>query len=147
MISAFRTGGPPSVPQALGCGDNPLPVTRIQVVPKPAGISPAADGFSRRQVFETASVRVGETRVGPGAASRWHHHGKRTLYGYVVADQLVLEFGPHGATRVRTSAGDFFTIPPGLIHRDVNPAPVEVIIVNVIIGEGPATVEVTGPED
>lgn len=122
-------------------------MARIEVVPKPANESADMAGFGRRQVFETGNVRVGETRVGPGAASSWHHHGTRTLYGFVVAGQLILQFGPQGGESVRTSAGDFFRIPAGLVHRDVNPAGVETWIVNVLIGEGPATVEVRGPED
>lgn len=122
-------------------------MTRIQVVPKPADQSLPSGGFGRRAAFETENTRIGETRVSPGARSRWHHHGKRTLYGYVVAGQLVLEFGPRGSASVRIAQGDFFAIPAGLIHRDVNPTGVETVIVNALLGEGPATVDVTGPED
>ena len=104
------------------------------------------DGFGRRQVFDAETIRVGETRVGPNVTSHWHHHGQRTLYGYVVAGQLVLEFGPQGGESVRPSVGDFFQIPAGLVHRDVNPGPGEARIVKVIIGRGPPTVEVSGPD-
>jgi quercetin dioxygenase-like cupin family protein len=122
-------------------------VARIEVVPKPAGGPAATGGFGRRQAFETENVRVGETRVSPGAASPWHHHCTRTLYGFVVTGQLVLEFGRRGGETVRPSAGDFFRIPAGLVHRDVNPGEVETHVVSVILGEGPATVEVRGPEE
>jgi uncharacterized RmlC-like cupin family protein len=127
----------------------PVPsfVARIEVVPKSADGSAGKGGFGRRQAFETENVRVGETRVGPGAASSWHHHGTRTLYGFVVAGQLVLEFGPRGAESARPSAGEFFRIPAGLIHRDVNPGRVETHVVSFLIGEGPATVDVAGPEE
>lgn len=121
-------------------------MARIEVVPRPAADGPMTDGFGRRPVFDSETIRVGETRVGPNVASHWHHHGKRTLYGYVVTGQLVLEFGPRGAESVRPSVGDFFRIPAGLVHRDVNPGPSEARIVNVIVGEGPSTVEVSGPD-
>jgi len=85
--------------------------------------------------------------VDPGAASPWHHHGRRTLYGFVVTGELVLEFGPGGTRRVRPVAGQFFRIPPGLVHRDVNPARGATLVVNVILGEGPATTDVDGPEE
>jgi uncharacterized RmlC-like cupin family protein len=125
----------------------PWAVAGIEVVSKPADQPAASGGFGRRMAFETVNVRVGETRVGPGAASSWHHHGARTLYGFVVTGQLLLEFGPHGRENVRPSAGDFFRIPPGLVHRDVNPGSVETHVVSVVLGEGPATVEVQGPEE
>jgi uncharacterized RmlC-like cupin family protein len=122
-------------------------VARIEVVPKGADGSARTGGFGRRQAFETEDLRFGETRVGAGAASSWHHHGARTLYGLVVSGQLVLEFGPRGRESVRPSAGDFFRIPPGLVHRDVNPGSVETHVVSIVLGEGPATVEVEGPEE
>jgi uncharacterized RmlC-like cupin family protein len=119
---------------------------RIEVVPRPAVDLALLDGFGRRQVFDTETVRVGETRVGPGVASHWHHHGERTLFGYVLTGQVVLEFGPRGAESVRPTAGDFFRIPAGLVHRDVNPGQSETRIVSIIIGRGPPAVEVSGPE-
>ena len=119
---------------------------RIEVVPRPTVDAPLTDGFGRRPAFDTETVRVGETRVGPGVVSHWHHHGERTLYGFVLTGQLVLEFGPRGAESVRPGAGDFFRIPAGLVHRDVNPGESETRIVNIIIGRGPPAVEVSGPE-
>lgn len=113
---------------------------------RPAERSPASGEFGRRKIFETENVRIGQTRVGPGAASAWHHHGKRTLYGYIVSGQLTVEFGPGGSESVRASAGEFLRIPPGLVHRDVNSTSVSAIVVNVTIGEGPATIDVSGPE-
>jgi len=84
--------------------------------------------------------------VGPGAASPWHHHGRRTLYGFVIVGQLILEYGSQGKESVRPSVGDFFRIPPGLVHRDVNRTRVETVIVNMMVGEGPPTIEVHGPD-
>jgi len=118
----------------------------IEVVPRLGGDSPGVGVFGRRQVFEAEEVRVGETRIGPEGISPWHHHGARTLYGYVASGTLTLEYGPRGGELVRVSQGEFFRIPRGLVHRDVNRAPVEAVITNVIIGEGPATIDVSGPD-
>jgi len=109
--------------------------------------SPDWGGFGRQPAFETETVRFGETHVGAGSTSPWHHHGRRTLYGFVVAGELILEFGPHGGEQVRASAGDFFRIPAGLVHRDVNPTRSETVVVNLMIGDGPATIDVGGPEE
>lgn len=119
----------------------------IEVVPEPPGGLPLADGFGRRKAFETENVRMGETRLGPGAVSRWHHHGAWTLYGFVVLGRLTLEFGPRGVHRISPTAGEFFRIPPGLTHRDVNGTSSNTHIVNVIVGEGPTTIEVDGPDE
>jgi uncharacterized RmlC-like cupin family protein len=122
-------------------------MARIEVVAREPERTPTPGGFGRWAVFETESVRVGETRISPGAHSAWHHHGQRTLYGFVVSGRLTLEFGSRGRESVRPSAGEFFRIPPGLVHRDVNPTGVEAVILNVTVGEGPATIDVPGPED
>ena len=120
---------------------------QIEVITKPSEGRATPGGFGRRAVFETEDVRVGETRVAPGATSAWHHHGQRTLYGFVASGELTLEFGRGGKRSVRPTAGDFFQIPAGLVHRDVNSAEVEAVVVNVMVGPGPMTVDVDGPGD
>ncbi|MGP8147315.1 MAG: cupin domain-containing protein [Thermoplasmata archaeon] len=122
-------------------------MNRIEVVPRRSVGSPDREGFGRRPAFETEGVRVGETHVAGGSTSPWHHHGRRTLYAFVVAGELILEVGPHGGDQARASAGDFFRIPAGLVHRDVNPTQEETVIVNVMIGDGPATIDVSGPDE
>jgi quercetin dioxygenase-like cupin family protein len=121
-------------------------MSTIEVIPVPPEGTPLVHGFGRRRAFETESVRVGESRIGPGASSAWHHHGMRNLYGYVVSGALSLEFGRGGSERVWVPAGAFVHIPPGLVHRDVNDTGSETVIVNVVIGEGAPTIEVEGPE-
>jgi quercetin dioxygenase-like cupin family protein len=146
LVAAESTPLGPLGPNAYISPPSGRAVSEIDVVPLLAGEMATVDGFGRRRAFETDDVRVGETRIRPGAVSPWHHHGKRTLYGYVVAGELTLEFGPGGADRAVVSAGGFVRILPGVVHRDVNAARVETVIVNVVIGEGPATVDVAGPE-
>lgn len=90
---------------------------------------------------------MARTQVPRGAASAWHHHGKRQLYGFLVAGRLQLEYGPGGTLVADVRRGDFFHIPPHLIHRDVNPSGEDdSIIVNVLAGPGPFVVNVDGPD-
>jgi len=122
-------------------------VARIEVVARLTEGSAGLGRFGRKPAFETETVRVGETHVDAGVTSPWHHHGKRTLYGFVVVGELILEFGPHGSESVRASSGEFFRIPAGLVHRDRNPTAGETVIVNLMVGPGPATIDVSGPEE
>ena len=44
-------------------------------------------------------------------------------------------------------AGDFFHVPPRLIHRDINPnKDDEVFVVNILVGRGPAVVNIDSPK-
>jgi quercetin dioxygenase-like cupin family protein len=104
-------------------------------------------GVGRRQVFESESGQVIEIRVTPGLTGGWHHHGKRTMYGFVVAGKFAMDFNPDQKERVVLSKGDFFLIPPELVHRDVNPNAEEATIMIFNIGPGPATIEAVGPKD
>jgi uncharacterized RmlC-like cupin family protein len=48
---------------------------------------------------------------------------------------------------VEATAGDFFRIPRNLVHRDVNPDEgQEALIVNILVGGGPAVVNVPSPK-
>jgi quercetin dioxygenase-like cupin family protein len=62
----------------------------------------------------------------------------------IVAFGLMLLTGGRESTEVE--AGCFFHVPPGLIHRDVNPADEPQEIVLSLIGDGPLVVNVDGPE-
>ena len=118
---------------------------KIQVVhPEHKGRVTKA-GFNSRPVFETDTDHVGEVRISGGTTGGWHHHGKRTMYGYVVSGKVSIEFGQNGQERASLSPGDFFLIPPGLVHRDVNPNREEALILIFNIGEGPTSHEVPGP--
>ena len=67
--------------------------------------------------------------------------------GALLAGRLRLEYGPHGKEAVDLEPGDFFRIPVGLVHRDVNPdAMREAIVAPFLEGEGIPTVNVAGPE-
>jgi uncharacterized RmlC-like cupin family protein len=109
--------------------------------------STSTRGILRGKAFDASRVTFGRTEVPGGATSAWHHHGHRHLYGCLVVGRLHLEFGPGGRSVADVHRGDFFHIPPRLIHRDVNPSNDEAaIVVNVLIGAGPGVVDVDGPE-
>ena len=103
-------------------------------------------GIFRNKAFETDTVLVSHTRLAGGAVSGWHHHGDRHLYGLVLSGRMRLEYGPTGKDAVEVSAGDFFHIPPRLIHRDVNPESTrETVDTAVLVGPGPPVINVDGP--
>ena len=103
-------------------------------------------GISRRSIFDSPTDQIFQIRVTGGFTGGWHHHGKRTMYGYAVSGKFHMEYGKKGLEKAALSAGDFFQIPPGLIHRDVNPYKEDAIILIFNIGEGPGTQAVPGPE-
>jgi uncharacterized RmlC-like cupin family protein len=121
-------------------------MTRVEVVSTVAEESGSRVGIDWRQVFETDTAQVGLVRIGAGVGGPWHHHGDRTLYGYVVLGSCAMEFGPGGTESVVVAKGDFYRIPPRLIHRNLNLTRVDAVISIFNIGAGPATVDVSGPD-
>ena len=103
-------------------------------------------GILREQAFESSNVLVSRTRLDRGAVSGWHHHGAHELYGFLISGRLRLEYGEAGSEAATIGAGDFFHIPPGLVHRDVNPdRALGLIVVNILVGSGVPVVNVDGP--
>lgn len=104
-------------------------------------------GITREKAFEEGIVLVSRSRIAGGVASDWHHHGRRRLFGILLAGRLRLEYGPHGKEAVDLEAGDFFRLPVGLVHRDVNLDPrQEALVAAFLEGEGIPIVNVAGPE-
>jgi uncharacterized RmlC-like cupin family protein len=104
-------------------------------------------GITREKAFEEGIVLVSRSRIAGGVASDWHHHGRRRLFGILLAGRLRLEFGAHGKEAVDLEAGDFFRIPAGLVHRDVNLEPRrEALVAAFLEGEGIPIVNVAGPD-
>jgi len=103
-------------------------------------------GVSRAKAFESANVLVSRSRLAAKAVSDWHHHGARHLYGFLASGHMRLEYGPNGRKVADVRTGDFFHIPPGLVHRDVNPSrDRDVVVVSVLIGKGRPVINVDGP--
>jgi len=134
---------------ALALVDDPFllgNMGKIQVVQNAPIERDPKTGFGRRSIFDSSADQVVEIRIPGEFSGNWHHHGKRTMYGYVVSGKATMEYGSKGMERAVLAAGDFFLIPPGLIHRDVNPNKEDALILIFNIGQGPATQEVSGPE-
>lgn len=104
-------------------------------------------GIFREKAFESVHryIIVSRTRALGGAMSGWHHHGTRHLYGFQVAGRMRLEYGPRRVDAVVVRPGDFFHIPPRLVHRDVNPNRDEgFVVVNILIGRGEPVINMAG---
>jgi quercetin dioxygenase-like cupin family protein len=103
-------------------------------------------GMTRRRAFDVNGAVVAQSRIAAGVVSGWHHHGNRTVFGYVVSGRLRFDFGLGGKDSIEVRPGEYFRIPLKAIHRDVNPSSTEdVLVVNVLVGEGPSLVNVAGP--
>lgn len=106
----------------------------------------STDGIIRKKAFESENAIFSQSQLLPGAVSGWHHHGTRHLYGYIVSGRLQLEYGLEGEKKTDLNAGDFFHVPPGLVHRDINTIrDRDLIIVNILVGTGPAVINVSSP--
>lgn len=103
-------------------------------------------GLVREIAAETPSATLMRARAEPKAASGWHHHGERDVFGYVVKGAARFEFGVHGRETTQVGEGGFFHVPAGLIHRDVNPLSLHQEIVLTVVGAGPLVINVDGPE-
>ncbi len=102
-------------------------------------------GIVRGKAFDSANLLVSRSRLEAGAVSDWHHHGARHLYGFLASGHLRLEYGPNGTKAADVRKGDFFHIPPRLVHRDVNPSQVHgVVVVSILLGRGQPVVNVEG---
>jgi uncharacterized RmlC-like cupin family protein len=124
-------------------------MTRIEVARKAELIAgQSTPGILREKAFEADGVLFSRSTVGGGVVSDWHHHGERHLYGFLISGRLRLEFGPKGKGAVDLHPGDFFHIPPGLIHRDVNPNKRRrLLVANILLGKGTPVVNVKGSKD
>ena len=117
-------------------------MSKIQVVHPEQAKHEAKTGINSRPIFVSETDRVADVRISGGTTGGWHHHGKNTMYGYLVSGKLTIEYGQD---RAPLAPGDFCLIPPELVHRDVNPNQEEAHILIFTFGEGPATIEVSGP--
>lgn len=109
--------------------------------------APGSPGITRHLAFQGDGVMVVRSIVEPGTISGWHHHGKYHVYGYMVSGTARFDSGPGGNQATSVGPGDFFHVPPGAVHRDVNPSssePQEVLL--FLQGSGPMVVNVDGPE-
>ncbi len=112
------------------------------------GAGYSTEGIIRRKAFESENAIVSQSQVAPGVVSGWHHHGIRHLYGYIVSGRLQLEYVLEGRELADLNPGDFFHVPPRLVHRDINPdRDRELLVINILVGSGPAVVNVNSPTE
>src|SRR2546430_10546199 len=99
----------------------------IEVVRKDH-LTPGAvtQGIRRDRAFEAEDIVMARSQIAVGTISAWHHHGTRHLYGFLVSGRLRFDYGRDGKKAVELAPGDFFHIPAGLVHPDVNVSPSEV---------------------
>lgn len=123
----------------MGAGD---PVRFVP--PSARALQPSGD-MVREEAVATPGMWAGLARTGPGADSGWHHHGSYESSIYVVSGQMRMESGPGGACVLEAGPGDFLYVPPGAIHREMNPGVDESTLVVVRAGSGPPVINVDGP--
>jgi uncharacterized RmlC-like cupin family protein len=123
--------------------------SEVRVVPRqPSDLEneQSTSGMARFEAFEADDRWVGYVTTVPGVMSGWHHHGDTDTYIYMIRGSATVEFGPGGNERVSASAGDFLTVPAGVIHREGTPEgePAEAVVFRV--GSGQPLFNVDGPE-
>ena len=101
----------------------------------------------RRDAQAADHLRFIQGTTAPGMVSGWHHHAEHETVGYVLAGTLRLEWGPGGSQRLDAAPGDFFRVPPGVVHRESNPTDVEQVVIAFRIGTGVSVVNVDGPDE
>lgn len=100
----------------------------------------------RQPMFQTEEVVRVQSQIAGGTISGWHHHGDRHVFGYVLKGSGRIEYGPGGAERIEGAAPSFFHVPPGVVHRDINPTDDDMVVIVCFVGQGPVVVNVDGPE-
>jgi quercetin dioxygenase-like cupin family protein len=115
---------------------------------KELGAGYSTQGIVRRKAFESENAIISQSQIAPGAISGWHHHGAHHLYGYIVSGRLQLEYILKHREIARLDHGDFFHVQPQLVHRDINRNnDHDVLVVNILIGTGPAVTNVDSPAE
>lgn len=112
------------------------------------GAGYSTEGIIRKKAFESENIIFSQSQVSPGVVSGWHHHGTHHLYGYIVSGRLQLEYELEGKKKADLNPGDFFHVPPSLVHRDINPnRDRDLVVVNILVGTGPAVINVDSPTE
>ena len=128
---------------------SPDTARRPVVVPAADRQAPAGQqtsGMQREQAFAADDRWVGYVTSDPGEWSGWHHHGGTDTYFYVISGGIEFEYGADGST-MAVAAGDFCHVPRGLVHRERPQPGARAELVLVRMGQGPAVVNVDGPDD
>jgi uncharacterized RmlC-like cupin family protein len=144
---ARRRGGPGLPIREAGITNRVSDYKRIVALARDGlTAAPGYPGITRELAFQSDRACQVRARGDGLAATGWHHHGDREVFGYLVKGRARFEFGPGGSESVEVEAGGFFRVPAGLVHRDVNPIDEEQEFVLVFAGGGPLVVDMDGPD-
>jgi uncharacterized RmlC-like cupin family protein len=124
------------------------PTTTPSVEPRGAGedaLVPAdsLSNLTRSTPFPDAPVQQVRGHASGRVHSEWHTHGDNDVFGYVVAGEGYVAWGDRENERELARGGDFFHVPAGVVHRDVNPSDAEQDYVLWLTGSEPRTVRVS----
>ena len=101
-------------------------------------------GMDRREAFAHETSWAGTVTMEPRSESGWHHHGDHLSYLYVESGRA--RFETREGKALDCGPGDFIFIPPGEVHREVNPGdePSHVVLFRVGSGEVVVNVDPAG---
>jgi uncharacterized RmlC-like cupin family protein len=119
---------------------------RVEIVKagqlRPAEGTPA---MIREVAVEASGLWAGTARTEAGLESGWHHHGDNHSVIYMLEGAMRVDFGPGGRESVEGAAGDFISVPPHVVHREVSPGEGSALVV-FRSGRGEVLLNVDGPE-
>jgi uncharacterized RmlC-like cupin family protein len=101
--------------------------------------------LTRLTPFPDADVQQVRGHADGRIESDWHHHGDNDVFGHVLDGEGYVEWGAGPDERKLARAGDFFHVPAGVVHRDVNPSDDEQDYVLWLTGSEPRNVPVDDP--
>ena len=101
-------------------------------------------GVVRTTVFDTEDAVVVQSHIEKGTTTGWHSHGDRHVYGYTIEGAGAIEYRPDGDETRECSAGEYFYISPGTVHRDITPPDTDAVVLVCFVGSGPIVVNVDG---
>lgn len=104
------------------------------------------DGISRRSGQAEEEVSLAMATLEAGRMSGWHHHGDHTSCVYVLQGRLHIDWGAGGRECVDLAAGDFYVVPPHLVHREGNSGADELRLAAFYLGTGPLSTDAESPE-
>lgn len=130
--------------------DGPAAPTTSQTAPRVAGeddLVPTGmlKNLTRLTPFPDAPVQQVRGHAAGRVESEWHHHGDNDVLGYVLRGEGYVEWGSGEDERELVRAGEFFRVPAGAVHRDVNPDDDEQDYLLWLTGSDPRIVRVDGP--
>lgn len=103
-------------------------------------------GITRKVFFDTDDNALVQAEADGGVSSGWHHHGDRHVYAHLLEGEASIEYGPGGRERLEIEAGGSFHLPPGIVHRDVNPIDEPQRWIISFVGTGALVENVDGPD-